>query len=277
MCICKIWTAASYDEPKRDLRALRAIADIISRFDVVAIQEVTGDLRALRDMMKFLGDRWAFLMTDVTEGREGNNERMAFIYDTKRLHLSGLACELVVPEEWLEEIEVDALRKQFARTPYAVSFRAGQTTFILVTLHVDYGSDAKGRIPELKAIARWIADWADQANSWHHNLLTMGDFNIDRHGDELWKAFTSTGLTVPDDLQQVPRSIFADVKKPLEKYYDQIAWFEGKGKRKLSMKYNQGNGFNFLPYVYTEMSFTKVSISHRMSDHYPLWVEFKLE
>ena len=43
------------------------------------------------------------------------------------------------------------------------------------------------------------------------------------------------------------------------------------------MKYNQGNGFNFLPYVYTEMNLTKVSISHRMSDHYPLWVEFKLE
>jgi hypothetical protein len=210
-------------------------------------------------MIKFLGDRWAFLMTDVTKGKEGNNERMAFIYDTERLHLSGLACELVVPEEWLKEIKVDALRKQFARTPYDVSFRAGQTTFILVTMHVDYGSDAKVRIPELKAIARWMADWADQANSWQHNLLTMGDFNIDRHGDDLWKAFTSTGLTVPEDLQQVPRSIFADVKKPLEKYYDQIAWFEGEGKRKLSMKYNQGKGFNFLPYVYTEMNLSKVA------------------
>ena len=51
-------------------------------------------------------------------------------------------------------------------------------------------------------------------------------FNIDRHGDGLWEAFTSTGLTVPDDLNSVRRSIFADESNPmLEKYYDQIGWF----------------------------------------------------
>ena len=48
------WTASQRDSPKRDLRGLRAICDIISRFDVVAIQEVKGNLRALRDMMKYL-------------------------------------------------------------------------------------------------------------------------------------------------------------------------------------------------------------------------------
>ena len=105
--------------------------------------------------MKFLGDGWAFLMTDVTKGKDGNNERMAFIFDRSRLVPSGLACELVVPQEWLDEIKPDALPKRFARTPHAVSFRSGHTTFILVTLHVDFGSNAKGRIPELKAIARW--------------------------------------------------------------------------------------------------------------------------
>ena len=49
------WTAGANDSPKRDLRGLRAICEIVSRFDVVAIQEVTGDLRALRDMMSFPG------------------------------------------------------------------------------------------------------------------------------------------------------------------------------------------------------------------------------
>jgi hypothetical protein len=50
------WTALQSDSPKRDLRGLRAICDILSRFDVVAIQEVKGDLRALRDTMKYLGE-----------------------------------------------------------------------------------------------------------------------------------------------------------------------------------------------------------------------------
>jgi hypothetical protein len=35
-----------------------------------------------------------------------------------------------------------------------------------------------------------------------HNLLALGDFNIDRIGDPLFEAFTSTGLTPPaDDLE----------------------------------------------------------------------------
>lgn len=79
---------------------------------------------------------------------------MAFIFDRRRAELSGLACELVVPEEWLTEVGSDALRRQFARTPYAVSFRSGQQTFILVTLHVDYGNSSSERIPELNSIAR---------------------------------------------------------------------------------------------------------------------------
>ena len=69
------WTADATDTPKRDLRGLRAICEIVSRYDVVAIQEVTGDLRALRDMMSFLGSNWSFLMTDITLGAAGNDER----------------------------------------------------------------------------------------------------------------------------------------------------------------------------------------------------------
>ena len=152
------WTATSGDSPKRDLRGLLSISEIISRFDVVAIQEVMGDLRALRDMMEYLGPEWSFLMTDVTLGDAGHNERMAFVFDTTRVQPSGLACELVVPPEWLDEIPEDALRTQFARTPYAVSFRAEDTTFILTALHVDYGNGAADRIPELTGIARWMAD-----------------------------------------------------------------------------------------------------------------------
>jgi hypothetical protein len=91
------WTAGDADSPKRDLRGLLAIGEIIRRFDVIAIQEVKGDLRALRDLMKWLGPNWVFLMTDVNIGAAGNSERMAFVFDRRRVELSGLACELVVP------------------------------------------------------------------------------------------------------------------------------------------------------------------------------------
>jgi endonuclease/exonuclease/phosphatase family metal-dependent hydrolase len=272
------WTAQASDSPKRDLRGLLAIAEIVSRFDVIALQEVTGDLRALRDLLLFLGERWAFLMTDVTLGQAGNHERMAFLFDQGRVKPSGLACELVVPPEWEKEIEANALRRQFARTPYAVSFKAGGATFILVTLHVEYGQDAASRVPELQGIARWMAEWAARETRWHHNLLTLGDFNIDRRDDALWQAFTSTGLQVPEDLIGRPRTIFSDPNRPdTEKFYDQIAWFQEGRRRLLSMEYVEGGSFDFLPYVYTDTNLNRNSISYRVSDHYPLWARFGID
>lgn len=275
----RVWTAGSKDSPKRDLRGLLAIGEIVRRFDVIALQEVKGDLRALRDLLRWLGDDWAFLMTDVTLGASGNGERMAFLFDTKRLKPSGLACELVIPPEWLAEVGNNALRTQFARTPYAVSFRAGAATFVLVTLHVTFGDQSEDRVPELNAIARWMADWAKQENEWSHNLIALGDFNIDRQGDPLWQAFTSTGLRSPDALNDVPRTIFGDALKPeLGKFYDQIAWFhDAAGRPQLSLTCRSAGSVDFLPNVYRGLGLSKQAVSYRISDHYPLWVEFGLD
>jgi hypothetical protein len=96
-------------------------------------------------------------MTDVTLGAARNSKRMAFLHDRRRVETSGLAGELVVPEQWLREIAPDALRRQFARTPYAVSFRAGTETFIVMTLQVTYGANAAKRVPELRGIGRRMA------------------------------------------------------------------------------------------------------------------------
>ena len=220
------WTATSSDSPKRDLRGLRAIIEILSRFDVVAVQEVKGNLRALRDTMRVLGDDWGFLMSDITLGDEGNAERLAFLYDRTRVTASGLAGELVVPPERLERIGPNALNEQFVRTPYAVSFRRGNATFILVTLHVLFGDAEEERLPELQEIADWMRDWARRSNRFHHNLLTLGDFNIDRAGSPLFDAFTSAGLSVPDQLSNLPRTVFDDPGDPDDDaFYDQIAWF----------------------------------------------------
>lgn len=272
------WTAGERDSPKRDLRGLLAIGEIVRRFDVIAIQEVKGDLRALRDLMKWLGRSWAFLMTDVTAGAEGNNERMAFLYDRRRVETSGLAGELVVPPEWLGELTPGALTKQFARTPYAVSFRSGNATFLLITLHVLWGKDPAERVPELLGIARWMRWLAQRSNDWEHNLIALGDFNIDRKGDPLWQAFTSTGLRAPTDLDAVPRTIFsASGTDGSRKFYDQIAWFEDEQARPLlDMRYLRAGHVDFPPFVYRGCGLSRSAISFRVSDHYPLWSEFAL-
>lgn len=263
------WTAGEGDRPKRDLHALRLIAEIVSRFDVVAIQEVTGNLKALRHLLKALGPDWGLIMTDVNRGAAGNEERLAFVFDTRRVKPSGLACELVLPPEWLAEAGEGALQRQFVRTPYAVSFIAAGRTFILVTLHVIWGESASDRTGELRAIARWLAEWAERTTEWEQNFIALGDFNIDRKGDANYQAFTSTGLSAPAELDEVARTVFADPSAG--NFYDQIAWFEGE----LAFPYTgRAGGFDFKDVTFAELS--EQQKSWRMSDHFPLWAEFSL-
>ncbi len=271
------WTASGNDRPKRDLRGLRAIIEILSRFDVIAVQELKGDLRALRDTMRFLGDEWGFLMTDVTAGDAGNNERLAFIFHRSRVRPSGLAGELVVPPERLNVVGVQSLREQFVRTPYAVSFQRGNATFILVTLHILFGDVEADRIPELREIADIFRDWARRSNRFHHNLFCLGDFNIDREGSPLFDAFTATGLTIPDELRNLPRTVFDDADDPSDdNFYDQIAWFRSGRGALMNLTVSSGGNFDFQPHVYTNTNLSRTSISHRLSDHLPLWVEFAM-
>jgi len=263
------WTSSGNDSPKRDKQSIMCIKEIIERFDVIAIQEVKSNIRALRDTMKLLGKDWSLILTDVTKGSAGNGERMAYIFDTRRVQLSGLACELVIPNEWIGDITDETLNEQFVRTPYAVSFRSKHQTFILVTLHIKYGKKSKDRVKELKGIAKWLADWANNVNAYHQNLIALGDFNIDERGDLLNETFLSEGLFIPDELQKngVTRSIFNT-----SKYYDQIAWF----KDNLSLKFKYGGNYDFVESALKNRNLTKRSLSWMISDHYPLWAEFDM-
>ena len=48
------WDSDDSDSPQRDLHSVLCIAEIIKRFDVIAIQEVRANIRALRDVCTFL-------------------------------------------------------------------------------------------------------------------------------------------------------------------------------------------------------------------------------
>ncbi len=158
-----------------------------------------------------------------------------------------------------------------------MSFRREDTTFILVTLHVLFGDDEDDRVPELQEIADWMRDWAGRSNRFHHNLFVLGDFNIDRQDSPLFDAFASTGLTVPDELIDLPRTIFDDPgDSDDDNFYDQIAWFETGTRALVDLELLSGGNFDFQPFVYTDENLTRGSTSFRISDHFPLWVEFGL-
>jgi endonuclease/exonuclease/phosphatase family metal-dependent hydrolase len=73
------------------------IAEIIASFDLVAVQEVTTDLGPLKRVMCLLGPNWDYIVTDVTEGPGGNQERLAYVFDKRKVMFRNIAGEIVLP------------------------------------------------------------------------------------------------------------------------------------------------------------------------------------
>jgi hypothetical protein len=251
-------------DPKRNLRAMACIAEIIRHYDVIAIQEVKADTTGIRMLVHdFLGPEWEVMMSDVSAGPGGNTERLSFIYDTRRVLPSGLAGEIVLPPTPQGNPMV-----QFDRTPYIVGFQSKKERFALLTAHIKYGKIPADRVEELKDLARYVAEEIrDRVKTLadERNLIVLGDFNIeDRGANPLFQAFVSTGLVVPPALLNL-RTTY-DTKP---KYYDQIAWFMGE----LDMLSEGRAGvIDFTGAVFKTM--TPREMSYRVSDHLPLWVEF---
>ncbi len=251
--------------PKRNLRAMACIAELVRRFDVLAIQEVKRDTTAVRMLLEdFLGPNWGLIVSDVSAGTGGNAERLAFVYDRRRVEPSGLAGEIVLPPT---EDGVPAM--QFDRSPYIVGFRSVADSFALLTAHIKYGDVPEDRLHELRSLADYVAEEIrDRAKSGgeENNLIVLGDFNVDKRGDNpLFQAFVRTGLVVPDQLQDLKTTYATEPK-----YYDQIAWFMGD----LDMLASERAGvIDFAGSVYQELTLRQMS--YRVSDHFPLWVEFE--
>lgn len=91
------WNLRDFGKEHRGERldeAITFIAEIISHFDVVALQEVYRDLRAFDRLLKKLGRGWDFIMTDATTSSRGNDERMVFVFNRNRVYSRNLAGEI---------------------------------------------------------------------------------------------------------------------------------------------------------------------------------------
>jgi endonuclease/exonuclease/phosphatase family metal-dependent hydrolase len=270
--VTKRWDSRPNDNPRRNLQDLCCIAEVVSRFDVVALVEVKRNLEAFRLLLQILGPDWGFIVSDTTEGDPGHDERLGYVFDLRRVRPSGLVGEIVIPDASLAAPDA-VIRKQFARTPYSVSFHAGSKTFTLVTLHILYGDKPADRTPELRGIAKWLSEHADDPDEFNRNFIALGDFNIDRHDDPNWRAFVvEYGLSPPYELMDVPRTV-GDTQS-LHSYFDQIAWFTKGPRAALTLRYRNAGGFIWTDTLLTDLPQTTKQA--RISDHYPLWAEFEL-
>jgi endonuclease/exonuclease/phosphatase family metal-dependent hydrolase len=80
----------------RSRESLYYIAEILSHFDLIAVQEVHRDREALDHVLNLLGPGWTYIATDVAAGSSGNSERMAMVYNTHKAWFRQIAGEVVL-------------------------------------------------------------------------------------------------------------------------------------------------------------------------------------
>lgn len=253
------WNIRDFDSNKfgygpRLRESFYYIAEIISCFDLVAVQEVNRDLSALERVMQILGREWDYVATDSTEGAGGNDERMAFVYNTEKVWFRKIAGEIVLPDGQLvvsrkkmkapkaaaasaapspaeaakAKAEFKEVEQQFARTPFLVAFQSGWFRFSLCTVHIYYGA-ASGpqldrRIAEIERLVEFFATRQDKTGSQEkdrygrvENYILLGDFNVVSPKHKTMAALKGHGFTVPEAIDG------EKVRKKGEHFYDQIA------------------------------------------------------
>lgn len=220
------------------------IAEVISRFDFVAVQEV-NEIDEWQKVMRILGPDWDWIATDVTDpGLGGNGERLTYVYDTRKVRFRNIAGELVLPARLLisaavapkkEDRPADAARvggrqvgKQFRRTPFAAVFQAAWFKYEICTVHIYYGGESgkklAERVGEIERVAEFFGRRAEKALADDRSLILLGDFNIVGRDHETMKALEGEGFQVPEALREAPPT---NVGK--DKYYDQIAFRASDG------------------------------------------------
>lgn len=273
--------------------SLLYIAEIISHFDLVAIQEVNQNLSDLKRLIELLGDWWEYIVTDVTPGRSGNEERIAYVYDGRKVRFDHLAGELVLPPS---KVPV----RQPARSPFICAFRTGWRRISLCSVHIYYGTSKPNdstRVKEIEAIAKLLADRNDKrqsaADGEPENVVLIGDFNIfHQTGDKTNEALSKNNFTVPRVMRKLTGSNLGK-----DKYFDQIAFHDPQNH----LRSSRAGVFDFTETLFSDNqaaayaesmlrsakvqyekakdknAFYRTWRTFQISDHLPLWVELKTD
>lgn len=287
----------------RSRESLYYIAEIISRFDFVAVQEV-NDIDEWEIVVDILGRDWDYIATDITDGRlGGNGERLLFAFDRRKVFFRKIAGEVVLPNSMLvtsaEATGADDMKgKQFRRTPFLASFQAGWFRFDICTVHIYYGEGSAGveeRTQEIDRIAGFLAKYAKEALKKSKTMFLLGDFNIISPEHKTMTALKNHGFKSPGE-----RYFKTNISE--SKYYDQIAYLAADNNvdfgKKATVAEEDFGIFRFFDHVYRDdaasvaeykdqMAGAEIGTpanlanfkdwrTYQMSDHMPLWVRLSV-
>ncbi|HEX9389380.1 MAG TPA: endonuclease/exonuclease/phosphatase family protein [Anaerolineales bacterium] len=272
------WNLTNFGVQNRTEDDLALMAEIISWFDLIAIQEIADSLIHLRILMQHLPESYRVILSDIG----GNDERAGFLYDSSKVTRLELAAEVAVPPSDLRNIRMRGVSGAFAgfdRNPYVVAFRAGTLDFTAACAHLFYGSDAyydeDRRALEAYALARWADQRNKSSGAYSQNILVMGDLNLPKldESSNVYRALKAQRLILPKHSTAMGSSLKDD------KHYDQVAFHAGG----MQTVYTGNSGvldFDHEPFFAgawnIDPDYFNTTVKYHIADHRPLWVEFNI-
>lgn len=278
------WNLTNFGLQKRTSDHLKTMAHIMSRFDVIAVQEVADDLTQFQELVSYMSGNYEAIFSDIA----GNYERLGYVYDASKLKRKGLIAELAMrsSERRRVTIEVGDEKEEmdfegFNRNPYMATFAAGSFEFTLVNVHL-FWSDTRVRLLETKALSTWAKKRSKKPVSHlpSKDIMLIGDFNIPKlnENDQYYQEIISNGLQAPiHDTEYIGSNLAGD------KSYDQLFFFPSH----TSDEFVEGKigVFDFDNVLFRDLwksdtSIKKVEffkyIRYFIADHRPLWAQFDI-
>jgi endonuclease/exonuclease/phosphatase family metal-dependent hydrolase len=272
------WNIANFGVQERREKDHRLIAEMLGWFDLIAIQEVADNLADLYAVRGLLPDSYRLLISDTA----GNDERTAFLYDSSKVELLEFVGRLSIPVNGLRFVKLPGIDQPFQgfdRSPYLAAFQVASFRFVLASVHLFFGSDAKAdlerRALEAYAVGRWADLRRHDPHAYASNIIALGDFNLPQvtPDDPIYKALTKRGLVLPEHRTEVGGSSLGG-----HHHYDQMAFFPGQTK-----EFNE----RISPFDFDNVLFKGIwnpnrpepfmaYVRYYVSDHRPLWAEFRI-
>jgi endonuclease/exonuclease/phosphatase family metal-dependent hydrolase len=235
-----------------DAAAMEILARTIRNFDIVAVQEIRtrdqGATATLVDQVNSIGRQYDYVLSDRL-GRTSQKEQFAFIFDTRTVTVDrNQLYTLYDPDDLVH------------REPFVAMFRAlGPSidqafTFTLVNLHTD-----PDLIDRENVLLPQIIQEVRNDGRHEDDIIVLGDFN------DSASKLTKLMMAPADLMWALPNDTPTNTRGDAQ--YDNILF-----SRQFTDEFTgRGGVFDFL----REFNLTSEQ-ALRVSDHMPVWAEFRV-
>jgi len=244
---------------------MEILSDIISRYDLVAVQEIRDESgKAIQDLLDLVDSKDSNykMIIGVRLGRTSSKEQYAFFYDSSKLQLEGTPYEFDDDNDGSTVNKVDdtGLNDLFEREPYLAHFRTirGDFDFVIGDIHTKPSSATK----EISYLPMVIADASKHYGET--DVLVVGDFNA--NGSYFNENTYLGDFPAGKFIWLIGNSVGTNVARS-DRTYDRMV-----GTESMAEDYEGQSGTLRFDQVFDLKAMGLKPLD--VSDHYLVWVEF---